>query len=134
MEEIKMFVKKKMLSALLALLILAALAACGGDGGVVWGNGLWRFDLDGTWIADPTGDWGNESMIFYGNEFQVIGPNSRIAGTFSSIGDEIKFVLSDGSIRVLCFSRTENTITIGGTQYTRNTRNACFHCNAPAMS
>jgi hypothetical protein len=36
-------------------------------------------------------------------------------GTFSISDDRIEFVFSDGSIAVLAYQRTENTLTIGGT-------------------
>ena len=40
-------------------------------------------------------------------------------GTFSIWEDQIEFTLSDGSIEVFKFSRTENTFTIDDTRYVR---------------
>jgi len=40
-------------------------------------------------------------------------------GTFSISDDKIEFTLSDGSIKVLPFSRTENTIEIKGKRFIR---------------
>ena len=40
-------------------------------------------------------------------------------GKYSITNDKIEFILSDGTIRIFDFSRTENTITIDGRQFNK---------------
>ena len=117
--------KQRVLLVGLAVVLVVALAGCGDDGN----------NLDGRWEA------GRNAYEFSGRNFirisdEVVGhvweggrPGVGMLeprweevtrnGTFSISGDYIEFVYADSDIVVHPFSRTENTIVIGQTRYTR---------------
>ena len=122
---------RKILYAVLAVTLVVTTVGCGGGGN---GN---ENNLDGRWeFGDNTS---REFVIRYefsGGNFTAIRNESagqyisgsvirtRLeevarSGTFSISGDYIEFVYENGDIVVHPFSRTENTVSIGGTRYTR---------------
>jgi len=54
-----------------------------------------------------------------GGEWRAMDYRIISKGTFSVSDDKIEFTLSDGSVKVLRFSRTENTIDINNKRFVR---------------
>ena len=109
--------RRILLVGMVVVLVLVAVG-CGG------GN-----RLSGTWEAGREGS--RETFEFSGNRFthttpgqrwatgQIITHGSTRSGTFSISDDQIELNYEGGNIAVHSFSRTENTITIGGRRFNR---------------
>ena len=113
--------KRRILLVGLAVVLVVALAGCGGDDGN---------NLDGMWERYPGSGFGYE---FSGRNFNFNFHTITAAGTFSISGDYIEFVYANGNIVVRPFSRTENTIVIGQTRYTRASGSGGSATPAPAV-
>ena len=132
---------KKTVRLLLAMLCLGLLVTACDSGGS--GSGL-----SGTWVHESSGPSPPEGTLtfsFSGNNFTLTedssgSPGARIfpqawyrveghpqgwgqrltaSGTFSISDDRIEFISSDGSVQVLNFNRTDNTMDVGRTRFVR---------------
>jgi hypothetical protein len=125
-------VKKKILALFLVMAVVLVLTACSDDNEENSSNELpsesediyiTDTDISGTW--EDKGENGETSYTFSGNTFTrtTAGSTHVDAGTYSLSDNEIELICEcpeDCAVTgVYRFRRTENTITIGGTRYTR---------------
>jgi hypothetical protein len=93
----------------LAIMVLVLVSCSGG--------------ISGTWRPEHTTFLpGVFSLTFSGKSFTAGGDSdfgNTGRGKYSISDGKIEFVYSDGRIKVFSFSRTENTISIGGRRFTR---------------
>ena len=112
--------KKKILAICLAAVLVVLMVGCGGGSGN---------RLSGRW--ERTVAFGQQiaAFEFSGNRFTFTRHWSPLSGstdlileergTFSISGNQIELVLESGNISVHSFSRTDNTIEIGGDRFYR---------------
>ena len=102
--------KQRILLIGLAVVLVVGSVGCGGGDD----------NINGRWERNP-GRLCCPAYEFSGNRFTRFLRDDWVggSGTFSISGDYIEFVYEDGRIEVRSFSRTENTILIGQTRYTR---------------
>ena len=79
--------------------------------------------LIGTYILSDQQEMAIPTVFFEfsGRSYTLSNRNGTTKGTFSTTGDNIEFVSSDGKVAVHKFSRTPNAITIDGTAFVRAT-------------
>ena len=118
---------RKVLCIVLAVAFALVSVGCGGSGN----------DLDGRWEA------GRNAYEFSGSNFtrhtgalspSLVWHTITTTGTFSISDDYIEFVYEDGRIVVRPFSRTENTILMDQTRYTRASGSGGSTAPAPALA
>ena len=115
------------IAAAAVLIVVVLVVALGNSGGL---SGTWRcggtdfeciFEFRGrNFTYSQTTRTFFRCLLFWGvTPNQVVNQRETFRGTFSITDDRIEFVFSDGSIEVMRFRRTENTITIGSSTFTR---------------
>jgi len=127
-------IAKSFLVIILLTVFVFSLGGCGNSNSL---NGVWRdgdrsFEFSGNRVTESIRRGGSMRSAASG----IIIARSELHGTFSLTSDQIEFSwtsgtshLEDGTeehrereaplIEAFSFSRTENTITVGGRQYTR---------------
>jgi len=109
---------------LLLVMITIFLFLCGCSKTV---KGTWESQHTSAFLFDQTNGVHGSTITFTGKKFTLFHPffsntfgiDVSDSGTYSITGDKMEMIFADGTIKVFDFSRTENTITISGTQFTR---------------
>ena len=105
--------KRRILFACLAIVLTFSLIGCAGENNL---DGRWEAELpQGISILEFSGNRFTNTYIHFFDE-RTDGADS---GTFTISGDQIELTYDDGHIVAHPFKRTENTITIGHTQFIR---------------
>ena len=118
-------VHRKVAVILLVIAFMFIVSGCSGNNL----NGRWeaertRFHVGtaSSFVVVPTFEFqGNNfyNFAYIHDDGSTLTNWGEFRGTFSISGDQIELVHNSGRVEVRSFSRTENTINIGGTRFTR---------------